>query len=78
MRIGSKQGFVEEAAIKLLSQQEVAAIIGKSAAWLARKRWEGGGIPFKKLGRHVRYLERDVLRWVESHPTKLSTSDPGQ
>ena len=56
--------------LRYLSQKEVAALLGMSEAWLERKRWEGGGIPFKKFGTSVRYLEADVLAWIDSQPTK--------
>lgn len=59
---------------KLLNQKQVAEIIGFSEAWLERKRWEGGGIPYRKLGRSVRYDERDVLDWIEAHGKQNSTS----
>lgn len=59
---------------KLLNQKQVAEIIGFSEAWLERKRWEGGGIPYRKLGRCVRYDECDVIQWIESHDKYHSTS----
>ena len=59
---------------KLLNQRQVATIIGLSEAWLERKRWEGGGIPYRKLGRCVRYDERDVIDWIEAHRKRYSTS----
>jgi hypothetical protein len=60
---------------KLLNQNEVSKIIRKSPAWLERKRWEGGGIPFRKLGRHVLYEQADVQCWIESQPKVTSTSE---
>jgi predicted DNA-binding transcriptional regulator AlpA len=59
---------------KLLKQNEVAQIIRKSGAWLERKRWEGGGIPFRKMGRSVLYYESDVLEWIKKYPPLTSTS----
>lgn len=59
---------------KLLSSAEVAVLIGKSVAWLARMRWAGGGIPYKKIGRHVRYQRSVVMRWLDDQPTMKSTS----
>jgi predicted DNA-binding transcriptional regulator AlpA len=59
---------------KLLNQKQVAEIIGFSEAWLERKRWEGNGIPYRKLGRSVRYDERDVADWIEAHDKQKSTS----
>lgn len=60
---------------KLLTSTEVAAMIGKSTAWLARKRWEGDGIPYRKIGRHVRYQLSVVLAWLNQQPEMTSTSD---
>jgi predicted DNA-binding transcriptional regulator AlpA len=59
----------------LLSSCEVAQIIGKSEAWLARKRWEGGGIPYRKIGRHVRYQRSVVYSWLNQQPQMQSTSE---
>lgn len=59
---------------KLLNQKQVAEIIGLSEAWLERKRWEGCGIPYRKLGRCVRYDEHDVIEWIQAHSKQVSTS----
>lgn len=61
--------------IKLLTEQEVAALIRKSVHWLRRKRWEGGteSIPYRKLGSAVRYAESDVLKWIEQHALQTSS-----
>ena len=63
---------------RLLDQNEVSPLIHKSVAWLERKRWEGGGILYRKVGRHVLYEESDVLAWIEKHPKRQSTSDTGK
>lgn len=60
---------------RLLNSSEVAALVGKSVAWVVRKRWEGGGIPYRKIGRHVRYQKSAVMNWLNSHPQCYSTSD---
>jgi predicted DNA-binding transcriptional regulator AlpA len=59
---------------KLLNQKQVSEILGLSEAWLERKRWEGGGIPYRKLGRSVRYDELDVINWINAHDKQDSTS----
>jgi len=61
--------------VKLLNQKEVAILIRKSPAWLERKRWEGGGPPYRKIGRHALYAEADILEWISSHPLITSTSE---
>jgi len=63
--------------LKLLNQNEVSKIIRKSPAWLERARWEGGGIPFRKIGHHVLYEEADVQKWLKKHPKQLSTNSAG-
>ena len=60
---------------RLLTSSEVAVLVGKSVAWVVRKRWEGGGIPYRKIGRHVRYQKSVVTKWLNSHPQCYSTSD---
>lgn len=52
---------------RLLNQRELAAYIGKSAAWCERARWAGEGPKFVKLGRHVRYRSEDVEAWISAH-----------
>lgn len=60
---------------KLLTPQEVAAIIHKSVSWLAQKRLQGGGPLYKKIGRHVFYPEEKLYEWIDQHPDRSSTSD---
>jgi len=48
----------------LLNERQVSQIIGMSIPWLRRCRQEGPGIPFRKIGRSVRYLTQDVYDWV--------------
>ena len=61
---------------KLLNQKEVASIIRKSEAWLERQRWLGEGIPYRKIGRSVRYQEDDILSFLEEQP-KIKTHPVG-
>jgi excisionase family DNA binding protein len=58
----------------LFAEDTVAHLIGKSKAKLQRDRWEGGGIPFLKMGRSVRYRKSDVLEWLAQFELKQSTS----
>jgi hypothetical protein len=58
-----------------LTTKEVAKIIHKSPAWLERKRTEGGGIPFRKVGHHVLYSKYDAFNYLYSAPILESTSD---
>jgi hypothetical protein len=75
-----KQAFSKDKSVnfpKLLTQKEVSAIIKKSESWLERKRWEGGGIPYRKIGRRACYEESAVLEWLNSFPVVKSTSEEG-
>jgi predicted DNA-binding transcriptional regulator AlpA len=63
---------------ELLNEKQVAEIIGMSVFWLRRKRWEGGGIKYIKLGTAsrgaVRYRKCDVEVYITERVRK-STSD---
>lgn len=58
----------------LFNQVIIAHIRDCSIATLERDRWAGGGIPFIKIGRAVKYRKADVLSWLGKHQTQLSTS----
>ena len=59
---------------RLLSEKKAAEIIGLSEAWFQRKRWQGGGIPYVKIGRAVRYRESDLTAFIDAHAGIQSTS----
>ena len=58
----------------IVTEKEAAPIVGMSVAWLQRKRWEGGGPPYVKYDRAVRYRMEDLIAWVEAHAGQKSTS----
>jgi predicted DNA-binding transcriptional regulator AlpA len=62
---------------KLLTQDEVAAMLGCSPRTLERNRGTGDGPPFFKIGRLVRYAEAVVDQWVEDR-RRNSTSEAGR
>lgn len=62
----------------LLNQKQVAEMLGLSVKWCERKRWSGGGPPYRKIGGAVRYELADVLAYIESHPKKGHTSQGGE
>lgn len=66
--------FWEAATDSLFNQQTIANVFQISAAKLERDRWQGGGIPYLKLGKTVRYRKRDVLAWLQQHEPLHSTS----
>jgi len=52
--------------LNLISTPEAAKIIGFEESTLEAWRCRGGGPPFVKLGRAVRYRLADLNDWVES------------
>ena len=61
--------------VALFNQIIVAHIRDCSTATMERDRWSGGGIPFIKIGRAVKYRKQDVLLWLEKCLLQNSTSD---
>jgi hypothetical protein len=59
----------------LFDQKIVAAKLDVSTALLEKLRWTGGGVPFVKLGRAVKYRKTDVLEFIEARVCR-STSTP--
>ena len=52
---------------KSINEKELASVLKSSVAKLRRDRWLGQGIPYVKNGRLVRYLETDVLEFLEEN-----------
>lgn len=50
--------------------------LGVTAGTLRNWRWRGGGPPFVRIGRTVRYRLVDLALWLDSQ-TRTSTSDDG-
>ena len=56
-----------------LSEQDAAAYIGMSPAYLQRDRCEGvvgnrtPGPPFYRIGRRILYKQSDLDAWLEKH-----------
>lgn len=51
---------------QLIKTTAAAAVLGLSAAKLAKFRCNGGGPKYVKLGHAVRYRNSDLEEWVES------------
>lgn len=54
---------------------EAAAFLGVSRSWLNKRRVDGFGPPYLKLGRRVLYDLDDLNRWV-SRNRRQNTSQP--
>jgi predicted DNA-binding transcriptional regulator AlpA len=63
-------------ATELLTDAEVAELIGVKPKTLARWRWKGQGPVFRKIGRKVRYARSDIEAYIAGS-ARRSTSDPG-
>lgn len=61
---------------ELLTEQQAAALLHVSVKSLQGWRSRGGGPPFVKLGRCVRYALSDLEVFVQE-AVRRSTSDPG-
>lgn len=58
-----------------LTEQQLALRQQRSVKTLRNQRVIGGGVPFVKMGRSVRYRLADVIEW-ERMRTTASTSQP--
>lgn len=56
-------------------QLTVAAVRHCSESTIERDRWSGGGVPFVKCGRSVRYRKTDILQWLAKHKPVQSTTE---
>jgi predicted DNA-binding transcriptional regulator AlpA len=60
---------------ELLHTRDAARMLGVSAAWLERKRWEGNPPPYVKVGgpngRAVRYRQSDLLNYIEQNTVQF-------
>lgn len=63
--------------MKLLSIDEVADMTGLSRSSLAKKRCDGSGIAFFKIGRAIKYDSADVETWLLSR-RRTSTWQPAK
>lgn len=60
----------------ILTTREAAERVRLSETQLERLRLRGGGPDFLKIGRSVRYRERDIEAWLKLHLTPVRTYKP--
>jgi len=58
---------------ELINEYEAARLRGQSVRTLQAERVKGGGCPFVKLGRSVRYRRSDILRYIEQRIVSSTT-----
>jgi excisionase family DNA binding protein len=51
---------------KMLSAREVAAILSVPERTV-RERWRDWGLPAYRIGKHLRWREREVHAWIDRH-----------
>ena len=59
----------------LITQLQLREITGHSDSYLEQARLKGGFIPFRKIGRSVRYSIDDVAAYISSLPRYSSTAE---
>lgn len=60
---------------KLLSQADVAKILGSTVQSLNTLRHQGRlDIPYLKFGNRIRYREEDIEQWIESNIVNHKTT----
>lgn len=52
--------------VRYLNEKQVSQITGRAVKTLQNDRWLGRGISYYKLGKSVRYLLDDVIKYMEA------------
>ncbi len=60
-----------------INEREAAEFVGFTTEFLQNLRYRGGGAPYSKIGRNVRYTRRRLKAWADER-VQTSTADPGQ
>lgn len=64
--------------IKLLNNAQTAALIGVRPNTLEIWRIQGKGPAYRKVGRLVRYVEAEVLSWLDDQMRQNTSQSPRQ
>lgn len=64
--------------MKILTNVETAELLGLKPNTLERWRLQGRGPTFRKLGRAVRYVEADVLAWLDAQSRRSTSQEPNE
>lgn len=57
--------------MELLTEREVAQILGVKPQSLAVWRLRGKNLPFLRVGRLVRYRKSDIEKWLDSQTVEV-------
>jgi hypothetical protein len=60
---------------QLLTEDDVSRVTGRAVSTLQKDRCVGGGIPFIRVGRLVRYRASDLETYLASLPAHSSTTE---
>jgi hypothetical protein len=60
---------------QLLTERQAAVLYNYSRFWFQKKRWKGGGPPYKKIGVSVRYPAKELAVWFDSFGLQHTTSE---
>jgi predicted DNA-binding transcriptional regulator AlpA len=59
---------------RYVDEREASELDGMSVFWHQRRRWDGSGPPYRRIGRSVRYRLSELIRWFEERRVQ-STSE---
>ncbi|MBD9613584.1 helix-turn-helix domain-containing protein [Pseudomonas sp. PDM02] len=62
--------------MKLLTNTETAELLGLKSNTLEIWRTQGKGPAFRKIGRAIRYVEADVLTWLDAQTCSSTSQYP--
>lgn len=63
---------------EILTEKQVAPILGVSVSWLQRARWQGTGPIYIKYAHAVRYKLADILAWRETRMQQNTSQNSGK
>lgn len=69
--IAANPGWLDEA----VEPVEAGTIVRRSPKALGILRVRGGGPPYVKCGRSIRYIRRDLFEWLQAHRVSSTSED---
>ena len=66
---------MDQSSHELLTEREAAELLRQKVKTLQARRVSGGGAPFVKLGRTVRYRRSDLLAYIAANVRTSTTAD---